>query len=683
MTGAVWVLTWLGYLGAVLMGAGVFAAVRPNAVRSWLNGAMAVGSTALIVMTWSLNLHATSRLALPLPWPALIAAPIPLAALWAPVAGVLFWTATLLTLNHPAPHRIHYALLPLVAGVGIFLWSGDGLLLLMSWEFISAATYLGLVTTRRSRPVWNAGWALLALSEVGGMLLLIALVWLIPGGGSILHDSWPVLTARAAELPPAVLDLVMILALVAFGVKAGLFPVMIWMPLAEPEAPGVVAGIFSGLLTALAISGILAIAQVTDAGMAFGIVLLTLGVLGAVSGALYSVISRHVKRILAYSTLEILGLVFAGLGIWRIESIVAPANVASSLALDAAIVLLFVHAGAKFVLFAITDYSGQWSHTLDGLGGLIHRSREIGGFALLATLTLAAFPPLGGFVGEWLLLESVLKPLGQFPDAAVHAGLMAAGGLIALTAGIGVAAYLRWFGFIFLGTHRSARTAELQPPVPKYLLTLGLPLATVFLAGPGIPWFLPWLNGNLRGLLSSPAFVVAPTRIQPSAAAPLVAIGANLVPSPGAAGTVFFPQAFTVGDPYVLFWMGLALVLMVAGARSLIRRRRGIRRVPPWNGGAETFSARTSWSAEGFAHPIRLAFAGFYGLRRDRTDGDGARFYRHTIVYRLEEQLYRPLIVLAVWGARQIRRVQSGRATQYVAYVWIFVLIGILIAVIR
>lgn len=678
MNGTYWILSWIVFIVVALLGATVVSRKSTVWTRWWMLGFMMLGSIALLVMSFWLTPAHSGNIYLPAPWPTLIAAPLPLAGLWALVAGLIFLSASLLTLRREDAHRVFYALLPLLATVGIYLWSGDGLLLLLSWEVLSAVTYLGVVSTRRSRPVWNAGWSLLALSELAGMLLLIALVWLMPTHDRFLHDSLTSLSQLSHTHAPLTSTLVMLLAMVAFGVKAGLFPVMIWIPMAEPEAPGVVAGVYSGLLTALAISGMLAVVRIAGGGMAWGIVLLVLGVLGALAGALYSVMSRHVKRILAFSTLEILGLVFAALGVWRIISLVSPGNVASNLALDSAIVLLVMHAGAKFVLFSVTDYTGTWSHALDRLGGLIHSSGTTALIALLGVLTLGAFPPLGGFVGEWLLLESILKPVSATGDRAVHLALMGAGALIAATVAIGVAAYLRWFAFIFLGIFRGHRRA-IAKPAWWWLAALALPEILIIISGPGVPWFLPWLNRSLGVLLTSKSPVVAPSFIHPSAAAPLVPIGANLVPAPGAHGTVFFTQAFNVGDPYVLLLMALLLSIIVAIIRAFVRRRRGVRFVEPWTGGAVAFSPVTTWSAEGFSHPIRLAFAKFYGLSRERSQRPGAHFYHHTIVNRVDENLYAPVLQVGQWIGRTMRRMQSGRVTQYVAYVWIFALIGIVI----
>lgn len=684
MTGPYWIYSWIVYLLVALGGGGLLTRAHHTPARRWLSAFMFLGALGLIAMAAFLTSHYGGSIALPAPFPTLIAAPLPLASLWSAIAGLLFFSAALIVRHHPQQHRILYALIPLVAAVGVYLWSGDGLLLLLSWEFISASTYLGLVTTRRARPVWNAGWALLALSELGGMLLLLALVWLIPVHTASLHDAFSMLNSQAHHLAPSATTLIMIFTILAFGVKAGLFPVMIWMPMAEPEAPGVVAGIFSGLLTALAISGILAIAGVAGSGITWGIVLLILGVLGALSGALYSIISRHVKRILAYSTLEILGLVFAGLGIWRIDSLADPRNIVSSLALDGAILLLVMHAGAKFALFALTDYTGQWSHTLDSLGGLIHRGPWTAFLGLVGIMTLGAFPPLGGFVAEWLLLESILKPLRILPHVStVHMGVMIAGSLIAVASALGVLAYLRWYAFIFLGTPRGVRGADVGEASASFRWGVAIALSLSLVAGPGVAWLLPWINKTLGAFLSTTAYVIAPTFIHPHTASPLIPIGVNLIVAPGASGTVFFPQAFNVGDPYVLFIMGIFLTALVAIVRSLIRRRHGIRQVNPWNGGFEPFTGHTSFSPEGFVHPLRLAFARFYGLKRNRTTTAGARFYRHTIINRLEEQIYAPILSVGVWLASQIRRIQSGRVTQYVAWVWVFMLIGIAIGVMR
>lgn len=676
MNGVVWMILWVGYLAVSLLLAAGLHRVKPTWVKHELWVALMLGAVGLFIMAWALKSGTTTALPLPHPWPALVTSPLPLSPLWSAIAGLLFGSAGLLSFHRSDRHRLAYALIPLLAGVGIYLWSGDGFLLLMSWEFISAVTYLGLITTRRARPVWNAGWALLALSELGGMLLLIALAWLMPTHSLYLHDSLGYLSGAAAHIPSGWRSVIMLLAIIAFGVKAGVFPVMIWMPLAEPEAPGLVAGIFSGLLTALAILGLLAVIKVSGSEMAWAVVLLVLGVLGALSGALYSVVSRHVKRVLAYSTLEILGLVFTAIAVWRLTSLADPSNVASTMALDAVMVLLVMHAGAKFTLFGISDWTGQWSHSLDGLGGLIHQSGKAGLVSLLAVLTLVAFPPLGGFVGEWLIFEAILKPQGH----GLHLGLMVAAGGLALATAIGVAAYLRWYGFIFLGISRNPSASKGRSLGGSEMAGLGLPLLLAVISGPGVPWFLPWLNRSLAAYLTTPSAVIAPTFVRPGPAQVLVPIGVNLVPAPLAQGTVFFPQSFNVGDPYVLLFMALILTLAVAAIRR-VTRHRSVRRVEPWNGGYEVFSARTSWSAEGFVHPLRLAFARFYGLQRFRTKSGGTHFYRHTIINRLEEQVYGPLILFGRSIASWVRKTQSGQTNAYVTYLWAFAALGIVIGV--
>ncbi len=676
----VWVLGWLAFLLSGLGTALLLDLLRRGGSERFLKVWFGIGAIALLGMAPFLAYPATSAIVLPSPWPPLMLRPLPLATLWAVTAGILFFAANLALGSHRAQRNIVYALLPLEALVGIYLWSGDGLLLLISWELISSLSYVGVVAVRRARPVWNAGWALLALSEFGGMLLLLAMAW-ITHGTFTLQDG----LTRHLHVDPTIALVIMLLTLIAFGVKAGLFPVMVWIPMAEPEAPGVVAGLFSGLLTALAISGILEMDGLLHPGLAFGVVLLTLGVIGAVTGALYSVVARHVKRILAYSTLEILGLVFAALGIWQIESMVSPHDIAATMALDGAVMLLIMHAGAKFALFTVTDYTERWGHTLDRLGGLIHRGPRTAFWVLVSVLTLGAVPPLGGFVGEWLMMESILKSLGSSSGHQLeHVALAAAGAFLALAVALGIGAYLRWFSFIFLGpSHQNSRASqekeEASPGMQWALILAALfPLAS----GPLVPWLLPWLNGQLGSLVRTPRGVIAATFVHPAAAAPLVPIGVNLVPAPGASGTAFFPQGFSVGDPYVLWILGMVLVVGIGIIRHLARRYP-VRKVSAWTGGLEPYTAKTSFSAEGFVHPIRLAFGRALGLRRSRVDTERGRFYRHTIIYRVEAMIYQPILVSFRWIAERVRRIQSGRVTQYVAYVWVALILGIVLGVTR
>ncbi|PSR35636.1 MAG: hypothetical protein C7B44_13165 [Sulfobacillus thermosulfidooxidans] len=232
--------------------------------------------------------------------------------------------------------------------------------------------------------------------------------------------------------------------------------------------------------------------------------LFVLGTIGAVVAALYSVVSRHVKLILAYSTLEILGLVFAALGIWAMVRVAHPTSVVSTLAWDAAMILLVMHAGAKFVLFALTDHTEPVSHTVDGLGGLARQVPSLSVVAMVGVSALDAIPPLGGFVGEWLLLEAILKPTGATPALHnLHLVLLGSGVFLAMATALGVATYIRWFGYVFLGpVRRPATVHKVRPVYAHQIVGYTLALLPVWVAGPGVPWLIHGLISKVAKLFT-------------------------------------------------------------------------------------------------------------------------------------------------------------------------------------
>ena len=674
---AIWAAVALGGFGGAF---GLDFLRRRRATTYWLFATLLLGSGLLVVMAGSL--HYPSPLAtivLPSPFPTMVLHPLPLGALWSALGGLLFGAAALGAFKHIYVRQIYYSLLAIQVSVAWFLWSGDGLYLLVTWEMLSMASYLGLVATRKARPVWRAGWIFLTLSELGGILLLAALLFITPHIHGQFYDSFSYMAVIVPHIGLWTRNLIMSLVLLAFGVKAGLFPVMIWMPLVEPEVPGAVAGIFSGLLTALAVSGILQMASIFRPSVEWGSLLIVLGILGAFTAAAYSIVARHIKRILAYSTLEILGVVFAGMGIWQVYSSLARGSAASTMALVGTTVLLVMHAGAKFLLFLSTDGFNHNTQLLDRLGGAIRRNRPMGYVVLAGIVIIGAIPPLGGFVGEWLVLESLFFPV--FPSA-VHLMLMAAGVILAITMALGVTAYLRWYAFIFLG---KAGAIQEEPNAPsrtghQFLAALWTGVLPGVVVGPGLPWFLPWLVHQLTQsrLLYSSVPIIAHTKFHPSPAVHgLIAIGANLVPTPGAPGSIIFPSAASVGDPWVLGWMVVVLVGIVAFVRAW--RRPPVRMVESWTGGLASSNKATSYSSEGFVHPLRLALAAFYGLKRERRDVRGSRYYRHTIIDRLERQFYGTIVAGFSHVAQWVRLIQNGQLAWYLFYQAALVLVAIFV----
>jgi hydrogenase-4 component B len=663
--------------GIVLLAsvAAVAAAWRPRA--RGLPGGRLAASAALLGAWGALGVGGAAggfALALPEPFGTLVFGLHGLAGGCALLAGVLFGATGIARAGGYRPGGSGTVLLEhaLLVAVAWLLASRTPLGLLAGWEAMSLISYLLVVRDRpRTR---RAAWALLALSELGSALLLFAMaVW---QGAATLGDGWRLAVA--------------LIALFAFGAKAGLFPLLIWIPFAEPEADGDVAGLLSGLLTSVAVVGFLRVARWTGAaGLPLGVVTGALGLLGAVGAALMGVVERDAKRVLAYGTLEALGLTFVGLGLaWTLQA--AAAGGPAVMAAAGALVLLLAHAGGKYALFLLAGHVEQAGglRLLDRMGGMLARARRGGAVAVLAVLSLAGLPPFGGFLGEWLLIEACLVPTPAQP--ALHVALALLAAVLALIAALGLTVYLRWFA-AWLGPARTPRAATLADVPAATALAGWLGAAVAATAGIGAGWVLPWLGGQIAWLASGPA-LVAPTYLRPQAYAAIVALGAALFRGvAGSTGNVLFPAGgFSVGSPWDLAACVLVGGLVVAGWRARVARM-GVRRVRTWVGGEPEAHPNLAFTAEGLSHPLRLTFAGFYGLERSRrplaaadetvvADLAPPRLrYRARVLLRLEHHLYRPLLRWAAMASAAVRRTQSGRVSHYVGYLLAAALLGLVV----
>ncbi len=662
----------IGGMIACALAAALVAAIRPAAPQSSRTVGWLLSVSGALLGVWAATSlgGAPPELKIGMPWP------FPPAALQlrdlgagcALLAGLLFIATGWLRAARTAAGGPGTGVLlhVLLLGVAWFLASPRPLPMLVGWEALSATSYVLLIRDRLR--VRRAAWALLGLSEFGTGLLFFALL-VAAAHGWVLAPAWAVALALCG--------------LFAFGAKAGLFPLQVWVPLAEPEAPGDVAGLFSGLLTAVAVVGYLRIVHLLSPPLStVGVVTAAFGLLGAAASALLGLVERDTKRVLAYGTLEALGLVFTSLGVGMVLQ-GHGAGSAAEMAVAGALILLAAHAGAKFTLFSLAGWLEERAgmRLLDRMGGVLGSMPRGGGPLVVAVATLAALPPFGGFLGEWLLIEACLVPIPSQPGLHIALAVLAA--MAAIVAAVGLTVYLRWIGIGFLGR---ARTPGARPltDLPR-LGAAGQWLAAAVGMGSGIGagWLLPWLGRATRWLASG-APVIAPTYAHPAAYAPIVALGAGLFRGiAGSSGNVIFAAGgFNVGSPWDLACCGILLALAVALVTGRLRARRP-RLARTWVGGEPDDSVRLSWTAEALNQPLRLTFATFFALERSRhPSGDalqGSFRYRSRMKLRLEHHVYRPLLGLATRTSGAVRQtVQSGDLGHYVGYLLGAAVLGIL-----
>jgi hypothetical protein len=560
------------------------------------------------------------------------------------------------------PHHGHLGrapltMLPLFLGAMLAVpLAGAVTTLLLAWELMALTSLLLVLTEWRRVEARRAGLSYAAMTHLGFLAILLGLVVFAaatPGHS----ESFAVMRDAAADLSPGTRAAVFLLTVAGFGSKAGLVPLHVWLPKAHPEAPGPVSALMSAAMVNLGIYGIIRVDLVLlgPGPRWWGLVLLAAGALTAAYSVLQAAVATDLKRLLAHSTSENMGLICVALGTAALLAAAGQPAVAA-VATTAALVHLVSHAAFKSLGFlaagAVAVATGH--RDLDALGGLATRMPVTTIAFGVAALGASGLPLGCGFVGEWLLLQALTHAL---PAGGTLLALVVplAVGLVALTTGLGVAAMVKAFGVGFLARPRT-------PGADQAGEVGGAMLAGMALCAVGC------------GVLA-----VAPSVLVPvvSRVLPELPTGTARVPGPGLGTLVRLPGVGGSVSPALLAGgVGVAVVAALAAGRWGSRRRPAPRTAPLWACGGGALTSRMQYTATSFAEPLQRVFDGV--LRPDVeiavTSYAGSPYLLEKVSYRsrlgdtVETMLYRPVLRAVAAGARAARRAHMGSIHAYLAY---------------
>ena len=552
----------------------------------------------------------------------------------------------------PALLGLHYHIF--LAGMAVVILADDAYMFMVAWETMALSSYF-LVTSHHKIPeIRRAGFLYLIMAHVGAVCILLCFGVLQGGSWHFTFDAM-----RGAPLTPFWATTAFLLALFGFGAKAGLVPMHVWLPEAHPAAPSPVSAMMSGIMLKTAIYGMLRITfdLLNVRFWQWGALLVALGLFSALFGAIFAAVQTDMKRLLAYSSIENVGLIFAGIGL----SVLFATNnmpLFAALALTAALVHSLNHAFFKSLLFLTTGsvLHATKQRSLGKLGGLIHPMPWVASLALVGTLSIAGLPPFNGFVSEWLLLQSFLfTPQLPHPFLNMLIPLGAAG--LALTAALAAYVMVKFYGVVFLGQPREGSLENAHD--------------ANWLERVGLSWLA--LGCILIGVLPQLALrAVAPVTRK--------LLGETVRPSSSAWWISPISQQQASYSGLIL----LAGILIVVAATFVVVRLLAhgrIRRTDTWDCGYPWQTSRMQDTAEGFGQPIRHMFGTFFRMERDLPSAaDTAPQYRVYIEDRFWRGIYLP-IARGVQGLADVIGVlQGGRLAIYLLFSFL-TLLGLLVFV--
>jgi hydrogenase-4 component B len=536
---------------------------------------------------------------------------------------------------------------------------------LLMWELMALGSVVLVLTDHHRLEVRTAGVFYAVMTQLGFAAILVALMVLSSGAHA---DAFAGLAGRASGLSTGTQATVFVLTLVGFGSKAGLVPLHAWLPRAHPEAPSPVSALLSAAMVNLGIYGIVRFdLQLLGPGARWwGLTLLVLGGGSAVYGVLQASVATDLKRLLAYSTTENMGLIALALGASTLLYAAGAPNVAA-IAMAAALLHVICHAAFKTLAFlaAGSVLAGTGLRDLDLLGGLAGRMPATTTLFGIAALGACGLPLGAGFVSEWLLVQSLIHAPRE-ADTLTRLAMPLAVGVVALTTGLGVVAMVKAFGVGFLARPRSAAASEAREASPTMVVGMGLAAgACVILAVSPIA-----VGSSLRRVLHA---LPAAQRTD----GPTLGVRVRL---PGVSGSM--------SPIWLAATVAIACLVAAGLARWGARHRPRATTSPLWAGGADRLTPRMQYTATSFAEPLQRVFDDV--LRPDTdiefTHHEKSRYLLVDVKVRsrqmdaIEQRLYDPLVrAVRAWSG-WVRWAHPGNVNVYLGYGAVGLLVVLLVA---
>lgn len=530
------------------------------------------------------------------------------------------------------------------------------ILFLIVWELMSLTTYFLITYEHEDQASRRAGILYVVMTHIGTAFLVVMFLLL----ASQMHSfNFVDFQNASAQLPVSLKTWIFLCAVIGFGTKSGIIPLHIWLPEAHPAAPSNVSALMSGVMIKTGIYGMVRVFfDFLGSGPAWwGILILTIAVASAVLGVLYALMEHDLKRLLAFHSIENIGIILMGIGAALLFVSFGNKTLAA-LALIAALYHVLNHATFKGLLFLGAGSVVHATHTknIEELGGLIRKLPWTSFFFLIGSVAICALPPFNGFVSEWLTFQALLLGF-NIPDLAVKLAMLLTVALLALTGALAAACFVKAFGITYLGVPRSSHAETAHESSFTMLAAMGVLALACLVLG-----VFPRTIVSLLAPISSQLFS------DPVSAITLLSTGGLTVPLTAGSGI----------SPLVIaaFFVGLLLVPLLVGVfvGGKLRKRTAM----VWACGLEHVDPRMQYSATGFSKPIRMIFSTIYRATREiEVSEESSAYYTPRIRYELktesifEKYLYAPVQEIIVNASQIVRKIQTGHVQSYLMYIFI------------
>lgn len=544
-----------------------------------------------------------------------------------------------------------------MAGMLLVLISADAYFFMVSWELMAASSYF-LVCYEDDHPsTRRAAFLYILMAHIGAVLILISF-GLMAGFAKGFEDfsGFSFEAIRASRIPHGWASAAFLLAFSGFAAKAGIFPLHAWLPEAHPAAPSNVSALMSGAMLKIAVYGMLRVSfdllDITD--WWWGGVVLVFGLISAIMGVIYALMQNDLKRLLAYSSVENVGIIFVCIGLAMIFTSFKMGLLAS-LALIAGLYHSLNHAMFKGLLFMGAGAVLKSTHqrNMEHMGGLIHRLKWTAPLFLVGCLSIAGLPPFNGFVSEWLTFQSfLLSP--ALPSGLLNLLIPLGAALLALTAALAARCFVKVYGVSFLGRWRGSEQAQVNEA--------GWPMrASMLIAA-----------AACLGLGIFPTYVLGWMDIVPE-----MLVGTKISLSAGASGWLWLTPVAADRASYSAPLVFIGLFAIILSVYVIFRSRTTpVRRAPAWDCGFGYVTSRMQYSSASFSMPTRRLYGFLFNIKESVKSGVNPYFpmFNNRFLYHLKIRdrvwhiFYKPFSDAAFWLARRASRLQHGRIQMYLLY---------------